>query len=91
LMLPKSPTWRSESDGAPCSLPYGLTRNKCYESYRSQFFIELNVKMPHVRRLWGSDGAYSVHPRKCIHWCCLHRRERAFPALHLHHCLKYPS
>lgn len=25
LKLPKSPTWRSSSEGAPCSLPWGLT------------------------------------------------------------------
>lgn len=85
--LPRSPTWRSLSVGAPCVLEKGLTG------------LEKVVRVSHVFSLWvpvlwklpmlAYDrmlGTYSGGRHSCNHWYCPRTDARECPVSLKHHC-----
>jgi hypothetical protein len=53
LKLPRSPTWRSESDGAPCCLPCGLSTTVCQPLFDHIFLPSRDLENQHDDVQWG--------------------------------------
>lgn len=62
-MLPKSPTWRSSSEGAPCVLENGLTERRTLLVVVSLFHLDISST-------GTMERTYSEGRPKCIRWCC---------------------
>jgi hypothetical protein len=87
LKLPKSPTWRTSSEGAPCVLLKGLTMQVPSEINISISIHVISSRNICILQTMGRhDITYSEDQQMCSHWCCRRTDGHAFLARHWGRC-----